>query len=90
MGRLRSTSTCAHIPEESVAPRAETCEGCGSSFNLRVCTHCGFVGCCESQLGHNRAHALAAGHPVLRSLPLGPRSFTWCYECRRYVDASEL
>jgi uncharacterized UBP type Zn finger protein len=90
MRPLTSTSTCAHIPEESVAPRAQTCEGCGSSFNLRVCAHCGFVGCCESRLGHNRAHALAAEHPVLRSLPLGPGSFTWCYQCRRYVDASEL
>jgi uncharacterized UBP type Zn finger protein len=90
MGLPRSTSTCTHIPEESVAPRAQTCEGCGSSFNLRVCSHYGFVGCCESQLGHNRAHALAAEHPVLRSLPLGPGSFTWCYRCRRYVDASNL
>ena len=90
MGLVTSTGRCSHIPGESVAPRASTCEGCGSSFNLRACAHCGFVGCCESQLGHNRVHALAAEHPVIRSLPLGPGSFTWCYECRSYVEASDL
>ena len=44
------------------------------------------MGCCESQLGHNTAHARAAGHPVIKSLPLGANSFTWCYECDTYVD----
>lgn len=88
MAFLRSTTTCTHIPGETAGPRSQTCEGCGSTYNLRVCTHCGFVGCCESQAGHNREHALAAGHPVLRSLPLSRHSFTWCYECRRYVDAA--
>ncbi len=66
-------------------PRSETCEECGSWINLRVCTECGHVGCCESQHGHNTAHARAAGHPVIRSLPLTERSFTWCYECGRYL-----
>lgn len=76
---------CGHIPEVGAEPRSQRCEECGSSFNLRVCTECGYVGCCESQLGHNRQHALSTGHPVIRSLPLSPSSFTWCYECRHYV-----
>ncbi len=73
------------MPTEAAEPRAEACEECGSTFNLRACTSCGHVGCCESQLGHNTAHAEASEHPVIRSMPLGPHSFTWCYECGRYV-----
>jgi CPA1 family monovalent cation:H+ antiporter len=76
---------CAHQREEIAAPRAEACEDCGSSVNLRLCTECGYVGCCESQLGHDRDHALATGHSVIKSLPLRDASFTWCYTCRRYV-----
>lgn len=66
-------------------PRGGVCEECGSTVNLRMCTSCGHVGCCESQQAHNTAHARASGHPVIRSMPLGPHSFTWCYECSRYV-----
>ena len=34
---------------------------------------------------HDRNHALGAGHPVIKSLPLTEGSFTWCYSCERYV-----
>jgi uncharacterized UBP type Zn finger protein len=77
--------TCVHVPDEVATPRSETCEACGSGFNLRMCTTCGHVGCCESQQAHNTKHAGAAGHPVIRSLPLTAHSFTWCYECNTYV-----
>jgi CPA2 family monovalent cation:H+ antiporter-2 len=76
---------CTHGPARPATPRSQACESCGSRFNLRVCADCGFVGCCESQLGHNRVHAFGAGHPVIRSLPLRNGSFTWCYECNRYL-----
>lgn len=76
---------CTHVPEATAEPRADACEECGATYNLRVCADCGYVGCCESQLGHDRDHALSAGHPVIRSLPLHQGSFTWCYECYRYV-----
>lgn len=79
------TTTCQHVTQTTAHPRAEACEGCGSSFNLRVCTECGHVGCCESQRAHNRAHYKASGHPIIKSMPLSDSSFTWCYECRRYV-----
>lgn len=85
---MRSASdhaTCRHVTAIMAEPRTEACEGCGSTFNLRMCTTCGHVGCCESQQAHNTAHATESGHPVIRSMPLGPRSFTWCYECGRYV-----
>lgn len=76
---------CTHVPEQIAEPRAEACEGCGSTFNLRLCTECGYVACCESQLGHNRQHASESGHMVIKSLPLSSHSFTWCYDCYRYV-----
>jgi uncharacterized UBP type Zn finger protein len=83
----RKTSRCAHVPSEIASPSGAACEGCGSRFNLRSCAECGYVACCESQRAHNRQHAREARHPVIVSLPLGPHSFTWCYECARYVDA---
>jgi hypothetical protein len=50
-----------------------------------VCTACGHVGCCESQQAHNTKHAKAAGHAIIKSLPMREGHFTWCYECRRYI-----
>lgn len=82
---MRSAVSCEHVPDPAAGPRAEACEGCGSSSNLRACATCGYVGCCESQLGHNRRHALGEEHPVIRSIPLGAGSFTWCYSCGAYV-----
>jgi uncharacterized UBP type Zn finger protein len=76
---------CPHVPERIAEPRADRCEECGSDHSLRLCTTCGHVGCCESQAGHGRAHALGEHHPVIKSLPLGDRAFTWCYEENEYV-----
>lgn len=78
------SATCPHIPTEVAAPRGDRCEECGSRFSLRLCATCGHVGCCESQRGDARRHALTAGHPVILSMP-ADRGFTWCYEERRYV-----
>jgi CPA1 family monovalent cation:H+ antiporter len=86
MGLFSSTtSECTHAGTTSAQPRSDVCEECGSGFNLRVCAECGHVGCCESQQAHNRAHYRESGHPIIRSLPLGPGAFTWCYACRRYI-----
>jgi uncharacterized UBP type Zn finger protein len=76
---------CPHFDGTVATPRTETCEECGSNSNLRLCTRCGHVGCCESQKGHNTAHAKAAGHPIIKSLPMKEGHFTWCYECNDYV-----
>lgn len=85
MEAVTTNTACEHVPADAATPRAGTCEACGSSFNLRACATCGYVGCCESQLGHNRAHAHEASHPVIRSMPISSRSFTWCYACGAYV-----
>lgn len=76
---------CSHFDGTVAQPHGAECEGCGSKVNLRVCTTCGHVGCCASQQGHNATHAKSSGHPIIKSLPLGPSSFTWCYTCNAYV-----
>jgi len=81
----REKVDCVHAGNQVAQPRGAACEECGSTFNLRVCTECGHVGCCESQRGHNAAHYRQSGHPVIKSLQLGPGGFTWCYQCRRYI-----
>ena len=75
---------CAHAPDRVATPNATACQECGSTFNLRMCAHCGHVGCCGSQAGDARAHALGAGHPVIVQLPIR-QGFTWCYAENRYV-----
>lgn len=78
-------AACPHFDATLHAPLSDRCEECGSDFNLRVCTACGHVGCCESQQAHNTEHAKATGHPIIKSLPLRDGHFTWCYTCRRYL-----
>jgi uncharacterized UBP type Zn finger protein len=78
-------AACTHESKVVAAPRATACEDCGSDHSLRLCTECGYVGCCESQRGHDRTHALETKHQVIKSLPLGEGSFTWCYACGRYL-----
>ena len=81
-----STLGCEHVPVEPVVPKAGACQTCGRESPTRLCLTCGHVGCCESVGGHARKHALEEGHPVIRSLPITPMSFTWCYEHMAYLD----
>jgi uncharacterized UBP type Zn finger protein len=76
---------CPHSPAVAAAPRTNVCEECGSTFNLRSCTVCGHVGCCESQAGHARAHALGESHPVIEQITGRGPGFAWCYDENRYV-----
>ncbi len=78
------TFTCPHHPAGLAAPQADECQECDSRVNLRMCASCGHVGCCESQAGHARAHALGGRHPIIYSVPVG-RGFAWCYEEDRYL-----
>ena len=82
---MSDLASCPHVGPTFAEPRTDQCEECGSRVNLRVCTTCGHVGCCESQQGHNTAHAQASGHPVIKSIPVTEGHFTWCYTCKAYV-----
>jgi uncharacterized UBP type Zn finger protein len=84
LASARRTPSCAHVPATIAAKRGDACEECGSTFNLRQCAECGHVGCCESQAGHARAHALGEGHPVILQMP-APGGFWWCYSESRYL-----
>ena len=76
---------CDHAPAVVAQSRATRCEECDSDFNLRSCTVCGHVGCCESQAGHARAHAIGEHHPVIEQITGHGPGFAWCYEERRYI-----
>jgi len=80
-------SQCPHF-DESLSPTliSEKCEECGVSSPTRMCLSCGHVGCCDSTNGHATAHAQSSDHPLIRSLPISERSFTWCYQCQAYLS----
>ncbi|PYS90085.1 MAG: hypothetical protein DMF64_15905 [Acidobacteria bacterium] len=79
---------CPHIStvSDAPAPANSACAECAAPAPTRVCLTCGHVGCCDSTRGHATAHAQASGHPIIRSLPLSTGSFTWCYECKAYLQ----
>lgn len=83
-GSRSDRPACAHLPDQRADPVSDRCQECGSTFNLRLCATCGHVGCCESQAGHARAHALGEGHPVIYQMP-AEAGFVWCYADRAYV-----
>jgi CPA1 family monovalent cation:H+ antiporter len=76
---------CEHVPAEHAPARAEACEECGSKVSLRVCSTCGHVGCCDSQLAHARVHFHQTGHSVMRAKTAIGSGFIWCYTDNRYV-----
>lgn len=82
---MRADHRCEHVPGSTPEPQADACQTCGTQKNRRMCLTCGFVGCCESQKGHARAHAEATGHHVLTAMPITRLSFVWCYACEDYV-----
>ena len=86
--RLRnafSLPACPHVPPSHADARADACEECGSRFNLRICSTCGHVGCCDSQAGHARQHYHKTRRPVMRAKTSIGRGFIWCYPDNRYV-----
>ncbi len=76
---------CDHLAAEpeSAVPASTGCTWCErdgtTPVHLRLCTRCGFVGCCDSSVGkHATAHFEQTGHPVMRSLEPG-EAWRWCY-----------
>jgi hypothetical protein len=76
---------CTHyVGLGKVKPSANGCEDClreGSRWlHLRLCMHCGHVGCCDSSpKKHATAHwNKTHTHPVIRSFEPG-EDWWWCY-----------
>ena len=81
--------SCSHVPGELHAASGKGCEEClkiGDTWvHLRLCVHCGHVGCCDdSKNKHATKHGAATGHAVIRSFEPG-ESWMWCYTHRRQV-----
>lgn len=77
-----SIKACEHVPSEPAAPTSAVCEACvarGDSWvHLRLCLHCGHVGCCDSSKNrHASRHSAGAGHPVIQSIEPG-EDWRWC------------
>ena len=81
------TTTCCHAPPQPAAPHTPAaCADCGATEQLRICNHCGRLGCADSRHGHAVAHAQAAEHPVMREYaPNGDDGWVWCARCGEYV-----
>jgi hypothetical protein len=76
---------CTHIDQIEFTDPPDQIEGCaeclrigGEWVHLRMCQSCGQVGCCDSSPNqHASKHALAEGHPILRSVEPG-EDWSWC------------
>jgi uncharacterized UBP type Zn finger protein len=84
-----SIRPCNHIPAAPMAPTSRGCEEClrmGDTWvHLRLCLHCGHVGCCDdSKNKHASKHHAKTGHAVIQSLEPG-EDWMWCYEHDRQV-----
>lgn len=78
---------CEHLSEAAascVAPQShDGCQGCLAEgrpwLHLRMCTQCGYIGCCDSSPGaHASEHHRQTGHPVMRSFEPG-EEWRWCF-----------
>jgi Zn-finger in ubiquitin-hydrolases and other protein len=72
-----------HIQVLELPERVAGCEDCLAAgqpwLHLRICLECGHVGCCDdSPHRHATEHAIASGHPIIRSLEPG-EEWAWCY-----------
>ncbi|MGZ7023660.1 MAG: UBP-type zinc finger domain-containing protein [Ilumatobacteraceae bacterium] len=78
--------TCVHLGEIRTVELPQSIAGCeeclkigGRWVHLRMCLSCGKIGCCDSSPNrHATAHALGAGHPIVRSAESG-EDWSWCY-----------
>jgi monovalent cation/hydrogen antiporter len=81
-----ASGLCEHLeraPHEIATLGLDVCEDCiregTRTVHLRICLHCGKVGCCDSSPGrHAERHAHLENHAVMRSKEPG-ESWRWCY-----------
>ena len=78
-----SDDLCEHLQAIENTPKPEggctQCIALGDTWvHLRFCVTCGQVGCCDdSENQHATKHAMASGHPVLRTKEPG-ENWAWC------------
>jgi Na+/H+ antiporter len=77
---------CRHLAAartEILPDGSGVCEDClregTRPVHLRICLHCGNVGCCDSSVGrHAERHFQGSHHAVMRSFEPG-ETWRWCY-----------
>jgi CPA2 family monovalent cation:H+ antiporter-2 len=78
------STSCTHLDQIRVTETdVDTCPGCAALgeawVELRLCTTCGAVGCCDdSPHRHASAHAASTGHPIVEALVPGDH-WRYCY-----------
>ncbi len=75
---------------KTVVPSARGCEECLKTnswwVHLRICRHCGHVGCCDQSPGkHATAHFHATRHPIIEGYD-PPEGWGWCYIDEVFID----
>ena len=79
--------SCEHLWAAADPPRPGYPTGCAECIDvgradwvhLRQCLSCGRILCCDSSPArHATAHAVASGHPVIRSAEPGEQ-WRWCF-----------
>ena len=82
---------CSHLEfAPPVSPRTKGCEEClaigGQWVHLRMCLHCGKVGCCDNSPNrHASAHFPETGHAVMQSIEPG-EDWRWCFADEVYLE----
>ena len=77
---------CTHLDTIEITELPDEVAGCedclatgGVWLHLRICLHCGHVGCCDdSPNKHMSKHAGAEQHPLIRSLEPG-ENWSYCF-----------
>jgi uncharacterized UBP type Zn finger protein len=86
--------TCAHLNaaghRTAVTPSGPGCVEClashGTWVHLRLCLHCGHVGCCDNSPNrHATKHFHATKHPVIRSYEPG-EGWGYCYQDDLFLE----
>ena len=77
---------CPHIREIKILKSSKAkCQKCNVTENLRICTSCGSVHCCESSNAHNTEHFKKTNHAIIKPIHCD-YDFTWCYKCNAYLE----
>lgn len=86
---------CTHLATVAdVVPSSPGCEDClrigGRWVHLRMCMHCGHIGCCDNSPNrHATAHWHAhPHHPIIRSYEPG-EDWWWCYADELFFEVDD-
>jgi CPA2 family monovalent cation:H+ antiporter-2 len=86
------STSCTHLDQIRVtATTVDVCPACvelGDEWvELRLCTTCGYVGCCDDSANrHASWHARDTGHPIIQTLQPG-ESWRYCFVDETLVRA---